>query len=306
MRFSGGTKAKASALVQNSVAEHDFPMDTPRAWVAQGWMRTDGHRAELGDAGAIRVFAVSVHERVSAAPESRLRLLCDLARGLGRGVAPNTYSLWVLPGGYFGFDSYRRDWIELTEDEMRAIQRRILSDVLPLFPARSTVVLGMDPDDRQFVWAGQIDGSGRTAEVCNAERHHADLQRRRIDVGGLIASCFVCGEFCGSRTANNGPFDADAAPPQFLDDPVRQLRDTRLLIDLAHSRVSGTIVAESAPQRLSHQRQLERFAPHGAGLLVHHHAGQLTAGRPASKHQSGWLIYRGGRWLEESAVSVFR
>ncbi len=292
--------------LQTSVVEHHPVETSPRAWVAQTWLRSDGRRAETGERGAVCVFAACVYEQVSADPEVRLGLLREIGQGFASQVSPDAHSLWVFPGGYFGFDAARRNWIDLTDADMRAIQRRMLSEVLPLFPAWSSVVVGMDPDDRQFAWIGQTDSNHRATVARNIQRHHTDLPDRRFLVGELAASCFVCGEFCGSRTANNGAYYEDVSPALYLDEPVRQLADSRLLIDLAHSRVSGTVNAASAPPRLSHQRQLERFATHGAGLLVHHHGGLMTGGRAANKHQSGWIIYRGGRWIEDGAISALR
>ena len=200
----------------------------------------------------------------------------------------------MFPGGYFGFDAARRNWIDLTDADMRAIQRRLLSEVLPLFP-RVVFRLWLVWTRRQAVRMARAN-RWQSSSHSGPKTSSATIRISQTAASSLAGSQQAALSVVSSAEAAPRTMvrTMRMSPALYLNEPVRQLADCRLMIDLAHSRVSGTVTAASAPPRLSHQRQLERFAPHGAGLLVHHHGGLMTGGRAANKHQSGWVIYRGG------------
>jgi hypothetical protein len=127
-------------------------------------------------------------------------------------------------------------------------------------------------------------------------RTSTPLADRYFRVGPLQATVFICGEFTGSSTWANGPFHDG----QLLD--VDDLNATGLLVDLAHAHVSGTVDAPLAAPRNVHQRQMEAFSPMGASLLVHHHGGELTAGRARSDAASNWVLFRRGRSIADEHV----
>jgi hypothetical protein len=128
-------------------------------------------------------------------------------------------------------------------------------------------------------------------------RHECDLKARIVAIGPVDAAFFVCGEFTGSYTENNGPYFQN----RYLNDPASQLSDCRLLIDVAHHRVRGTIDAAPGP-RLVHQRQMLRFASRGTAILTHHHPGHTVAGRARNDSQSNWVFFRGGSRLSDTQV----
>ena len=54
-----------------------------------------------------------------------------------------------------------------------------------------------------------------------------------------------------------------------------------------------------------HQRELDALSAHGAAVLAHHHTGELTtAGSENFKHQSNWILFRGGGWLDSAEVEA--
>ena len=58
---------------------------------------------------------------------------------------------------------------------------------------------------------------------------------------------------------------------------------------------------------MMHQRGLTRVAAHGAAVLTHHHAGQLTkVENPRFEQQSNWILFRGDGtdWVASTEVEV--
>lgn len=285
------------------IAEHDRPLPSPRCWIAHARLRRDGTFTQAPPETALEVFAVCVHEAFPARPAERLALMQQVVRSR----TPQGPSLWVFPAGYFGFDArlfalrdpVHRPWAHPAD--LPRVEDAVLRDVLPLCPADATIVFGADVLDRQFACVLRQTQVGQSLPPLRIERGRTPLSGRRFVAGGVMASVFVCGEFCGSRSPANGSFFEPEG--QYLTDPRTQLADTSLLIDLAHSRVPGTVSSAPAPQRYPHQRQLEKFAgSHVSGVLVHHHAGEKIWGRPSCRHQSSWMIFpQHGRgvWLDQ-------
>jgi hypothetical protein len=89
----------------------------------------------------------------------------------------------------------------------------------------------------------------------------------------------------------------------YLSNPAQQLADCDLLVDLAHRCVPGCVSGSSSP-RWVHRQQMKRFSGRGVAVLTHHHEGALVQGRPHFKHQSNWVIFRGGEWLVTSSVTA--
>jgi hypothetical protein len=281
----------------------------PRAWVAEGRLTLDGERCPSRRLPALVLFSVCVHEDFSTEVEDRLALLRDIVETFGRGVPAGVPSLWVLPGGYFGFIASAGRWLYLSP----AIRRRTQESLLKLvrhFPRGATVALGADTRESPFVsqvmqqvWIVERGASEPLLSVVT--RGRSTLSERNVQVGPLKAAFFVCGEFTGSRTEENGPFAVQASGERlFLSHPSEQLEDCRLLVDLAHLRVSGSVSGTPGP-RMVHRRQMSRFSSHGAAVLTHHHAGARSGERAQFKHQSNWIVFRGGEWLDtESVVAI--
>jgi hypothetical protein len=79
-----------------------------RAWVAEGRVDRDRRQVAEGKRPALVIFSVSVHESVSTAIEDRLTLMSEVAARFSQRVPSGVPSVWVFPGGYFGFDAARR------------------------------------------------------------------------------------------------------------------------------------------------------------------------------------------------------
>lgn len=269
-------------------------------WVAEAWINSKGGETACDELGAVGVFAVSVYERYSADEHRRLWLLEEVARRLGSHVAADHDSLWVYPGGYFGFDASaprpfdQRAWPGFNAETVRTG----LLEVLRNYPPRARLVFGADNMDQQ-VWVCWLDAD-ESLHVHTIARGDCDLPARKIQIGSIYATFFVCGEFTGSQTEANGPYFDN----QYLSDPAAQLKDCRLLIDLAHSRIRGNIDGGQPGQRLVHRRQMLSFADHGASVLTHHHSGLQTNGRARNDCQSNWVIFRGGNQLAEGRVHI--
>jgi len=277
-----------------------------QVWVAVAWIDAAGSRAQPGANEAIPVFAVSVHERYPTTRRDRFQLLQEIASRMRCYVPEGMPSLWVFPGGFFGFDAFRCRWLSLGKTELCAIKTR-LATILTKFPPGAKVAIGVDTGNRgiQEAWIVSLNMRRQLQKIA-IQRGVTDLPGRAVNIGPVQAAFFICGEFTGSKTPANGPYHKN----HYLEDPVADLSHCRLLVDLAHHRVRHTI--NSSPDRpmyaLVHQRQMERFSRHGAAILTHHHGGE-RAGK--DKHQktdccNNWIVFKGGRWLKEAAVMPIR
>jgi len=264
----------------------------------------------------VTIITVCVNQAYSAATEARLDLMSEVARRHPGWVASDTPSLWVFPGGYFGFDASksrgpksgghglahqkrRNGWPGMAEEQTSALHGR-LDDLRRKFPPGAWIAIGVDSSrERQGAWLLRNDGPGRMVpdEIV---RGITPLDKRKFTIGSLKAAFFVCGEVTGSRTNGGGPFHED----EFLTNPARQLRDCGLLVDLAHLRVPGAVFAARPSPRWTHQRQLEGFAAHGAAMLAHHHGGHVVGDRARFEHQSNWIAFRGRQWLDDPVEAV--
>lgn len=281
-------------------------MAAPRAWIAEGRADERGHQLRPNDKPALLIYAVSVRDSLSVAVEDRLRLLDDVRQRFGQGVPRGIPSLWVFPGGYFGYSAAREQWQHLDVQDRGLLMRRFINRARH-FPAPSLIAVGVDSqspahsgDPTQQLWVAER--RGHSVSVSKVTRGESQLADRQFTVGSAKAAFFICGEFTGSKTEENGPFCTDNDGRKcFLNDFARQLRGCSVLVDLAHNKVSGSISGSCGP-RMVHRRQMERFSRRGISVLTHHHAGCLTNGRPHFKHQSNWILFRGTTWLAESAV----
>jgi hypothetical protein len=278
----------------------------PRAWIAQGQADSNGYQLQSQEQAALFIYAVSVRDSLSGKVEERLRLLDDVRKRFAQEVPARIASLWVFPGGYFGFSAARGKWGYLDVQARRHLEREFIK-LARHFPAPSLIAVGVD--SRSGTESGEV-----TQQVWVAERHenvinvsrvtraHSQLVERQFTVGSTNAAFFICGEFTGSATKHNGPFCFDTDERAcFLKDPARQLRGSNVLVDLAHNKVSGSISGSCGP-RMVHRLQMERFSKRGVSVLTHHHLGRLSNGRPHFKHQSNWIVFRRTTWLAESAV----
>jgi hypothetical protein len=283
---------------------------TRRAWVAEGRADRLGRQVRHGGKPALLIFAVSVHQSFSTRLEDRLSLMTRVATALARRVPAGVPSLWVFPGGFFGFnaDAGQLSWRYLSPKTQVFLEHKIL-DRARLFPAPSLIAVGVDSrsarssqdDPTQQVWV--IRRLPYKLELSRVTRGLSPLEGRKFRVGRANVAFFVCGEFTGSRTEENGAFcTSGSGHEQFLIDPARQLRDCDVLVDLAHVNVAGSISGHASP-RMVHRRQMERFSRRqGVSVLAHHHSGRLVNGRPHFKHQSNWIAFRGNKWLGPSHV----
>jgi hypothetical protein len=266
----------------------------PWCWVAEVWIDAHGNETTAHAPGSVAIFAISVNESYPANVEMRLKLLRELAARFGGRVGDGERSLWVFPGGFFGFDAAAGRWLGFDFEALI----ESLPQALRYFPAESCFALGADHfDGKQTAIVCDISASG--LQITEIVRGETSLQRRMIRVGDLNAAIFVCGEGTGSSTRANGPF----FERQLLSDPVAQLSGCGLLVDLAHSRIKGSVV-KSPTKRQVHELQLRRFTTVGAAVLVHHHPGAVTEGRPKNTSQSNFVFLRGGQRLTEVCVTA--
>lgn len=274
----------------------------PRAWVAMGRVDPDGRRASTLASTATSIFAVSVNSSVPATVRARIQLMDDIAQSLRSRVPSGTGSLWVFPGGYFGFNAAVNNWTGLQTAELDALKHEIRR-ISPTFPVGSILMFGVDlgAERPQQAWIAEC--GVRNAIIGQVTRGKTPLHQRVFSVGLHHAAVFVCGEFTGSQTDNNGPFFIDTeGTPTYLNAPEQQLRHCQILVDLAHQRVSGSVHA-SPNRRMVHQRQMERFSRHGVAVLTHHHDGVQNAGRANFKHQSNWIVFPEGEWVSDVDVA---
>jgi hypothetical protein len=276
------------------------------AWAAVAWIDAAGRCAQSGAEEAMPIFAVSVHEDYPTTLRDRLTLLEHVASEMGAHVPAGRPSLWLFPGGFFGFDASEGNWLGLNTIAPGRIKRQ-LTTILTAFPSRATIAMGVDTGEGdshdQQAWIVNLD-SGGAPDIRMIRRSVTDLPRRKVTVGPVRAAFFICGEFTGSTTQQNGPYFQH----QYLK-PAADLSDCQLLVDLAHRRVRHTINSwANCPKRLVHQRQMERFSNHGAAILTHHHGGERIG---KGNHQktdccSNWIVFQGGKWLKEVAVKPIR
>jgi hypothetical protein len=271
----------------------------PWCWVAEAWTDAEGRETSPEARNAVGIFAVSVHEQYPADVRQRLQLLREVSHRLGCRVPTGNDSLWVYPGGYFGFNAaaFREDEDKAWPGFDAPTVLAELPAVLRAYPSRARLAFGAD-DKRQQVWVCWLAADGSLG-LRTITRHDCDLPQRGVEIGPVRVAFFVCGEFTGSETIANGPYCGNT----YLTDPAAQLSDCRLLIDVAHSRVKGSVHGPPGP-RLVHQQQMRRFAVQGAAVLTHHHPGWQTAGRARDDCQSNWVVFRGGTWLDSDRVQV--
>jgi hypothetical protein len=275
------------------------------AWVAEMWVDAHGDAAQPRAPGATAIFAVCVHEDYPSAEAARLKLMREVGDRFRDRVPSGTPSLWVFPGGFFGFAS--RLYLRQPNRAWPGFDPEVVwqgaSGLLGLYPPQARVAFGADYPfgpgrSAQHVWVCWAEASGRLG------RHvitgcQSDLLARVLTIGPIRTAFFACGEFTGSRNVENGRYHDG----QVLSDPATQLSGCQLLVGLSHFRVPGSVYGAPGPRRI-HQCQMERFASRGASVLAHHHGGFQTQGRPRSGHQSNWVIFRGGAWLPETSVTA--
>lgn len=281
----------------------DRRVTLPRAWIAAGRVSRDRGEAQRGSRPALLIFAVSVRGSFSAATAERLRLMNDVVARFGRQVPSGVPSLWVFPGGYFGYSAAREQWRRLNVRTRDRIERGIRS-LARRVPIPTLIAVGVDRGETQQVWV--TERSQAAVTVSKITRGVSEPQSRQFRIGSMEAAFFVCGEFTGSHTYQNGPFCSDADGRRcYLSHPLRQLQGCDVLVDLAHYKVSGSISGRCGP-RMVHRKQMERFSKRGVAVLTHHHGGALLGDRPHFKHQSNWIVFRHVKWLSESAVTELR
>jgi hypothetical protein len=269
--------------------------------VAQAAVSRSWHRAHNADRPALAIFAVSVRDSFSPDVNDRLRLMKAVADRFAPTVPRGLASLWVFPGGYFGYSAAQGRWRDLRAATRDRIRRAVFA-IARRFPAPSLIAVGVDGYAYQQAWL--VKRYGSRVDVSEITRRESSLAERQFTIGPARVAFFICGEFTGSHTHANGPFcDDGESPVEYLDNPARQLRECDVLVDLAHLKVSGSISGTCSP-RMVHRRQMERFARQGVAVLTHHHAGQRANGREHYKHQSNWIVFRGGKWLPPSEVDV--
>ena len=276
-----------------------------RAWVARAAVRADGTECGRYEEPSVVFFAVCVHKGMSTDIVDRLDLMRKIGSTFRSEVPAGTESLWVFPGGYFGFNASLGNWAHLDDAALARIRQGVARG-LDEFAEQSTIAFGVDSlierrsleAPRQQVWIARRTPRPLLAKITRGESALAD---RLFRIGPLNAAFFVCGEFTGSKTDENGPFCEGGRGGLYLTNPAAQLPSSTVLVDLAHREVSGS-VSELRNRRMVHQLQMDRFASHGPAILAHHHSGRLSAGRPHFKHQSNWIVFRGGRWLEAKKV----
>ncbi len=271
-----------------------------RAWVAEGRVSRDRRRVRGRGRPALVMFAISVHDSMSTAIDERLRLISDVAARFSRRVPSGVPSVWVFPGGYFGFNAAAQAWRRFGADALREIEKGIRRRALH-YPIGSLIAVGVDNAAAQQAWV--VRRGRRDIAISRITRGVSPLPARRFTAGWADVAFFVCGEFTGSYTYQNGPFCRDGnGRTSYLDDRLKQLRGCDVLVDLAHQKVSGSISGRCSP-RMVHRRQMERFSHRGVAVLTHHHAGLLLDDRRHFKHQSNWIVFRNARWLPEAAVN---
>lgn len=254
-----------------------------RAWVASGTIDAQGRRCALPESGALTIVAVSVHAGNRSEIEERIALMREVVQSTQ--TPQSTPSLWVYPAGFFGFDAATMSWPGA--DLVRLCT--MLPSIVQAHPPGAWVAFGVDSSvDNQQAWLIRAASSGMSEEFVQHEigRHESSPAERSFDLDGkgLKAAFFVCSEIADYRS---------------------QFSDCRLIVDLAHAYVPGTVWSHLAGARMLHQRELTAVAAHGAAVLTHHHTGDVTkAGGEHYRHQSNWILFRGDGtdWLDRENV----
>lgn len=195
---------------------------SPRAWIAEGRVSHDRGQVRGSSKPALVIFAVSVRDSFSIAIEDRLGLMSEVAARFAHRVPSGVPSLWVFPGGYFGYSAARGEGRRLNFDTHRRIESGIRSRARN-FPVSSLIAVGIDNGETQQVW---VTARGRRrVSVSRITRGVSQLPSRRFRVDSVEVAFFICGEFTGSQTYQNGPFCNDGMGRAcYLSDPVQQLR----------------------------------------------------------------------------------
>lgn len=268
------------------------PQPPGRAWIAAGAIDAQGRRCDSFEKSALVIVTVCVHEERTTGIEARVALMGDVARSMP--IPDGTPSLWVYPAGYFGFDAamYARGnraaaWPGTEPGSVTAK----LSNIAKAHPAGAWIAFGVDlTSEAQEVWIIRADpaASDGWRVMYKVPRKPAGALANRcfdLDGNGLIGAFFVCSEIAAYED---------------------QLSGCRLIVDLAHVRVPGTVWSPHPSHRWVHERVMSAASAHAAAVLAHHHAGQVVHMREHSSHQSNWILFRGdgSNWLDRAEVKV--
>jgi hypothetical protein len=259
-----------------------------RVWLASALINYNGEKSEPSSPSTLMLNGIHVHLDYPMEVKSRLQLISYVPQNtLSKDIKYE--SLWVYPGGFFQC---------INKQEYQNLFNKV-ENYLVTYPPGSTIVFGVDQNSDQYAWIIQINRNSRIEYLKEIKRGNTAINDRIIEIGELKVSVFVCGEFTGSRTSNNGPFYKFF----LLSDVCNQLEGVNLLVNLAHWEVSKSL-NEKYHKRYVHQNQLSKFSCQGAGILVQHHRGKQRENRPHFKHASNWIIFKGGRWLSDDEVTT--
>jgi len=265
------------------------------AWIASANIDSKGKRVINRKKVALQIVTVCVHRDAPHSIADRAALMNKIAQCVSSPLG--TPTLWVFPGGYFNLGRCDvQSGLDKTECGHLAKQLRKCGKY---FPSKSTVIFGVDTDSHQEVW---VTTPSSPSAYYRIRRGSTPLVNRVVDVGNKMkATIFVCGEFTGSKAPTNGPYDLCNGKKLYLDD-LSVLRNSQVLVDVAHCCVPGTVNKTRPSWRMAHQRQMERFSKIGVAVLAHHHFGSVRNNRPMCRHQSNWVVFKGGERLNNSDV----
>ncbi|MFS8068358.1 MAG: hypothetical protein ACMG6S_18530, partial [Byssovorax sp.] len=260
------------------------------AWAAVAHIDDQGQRCADSAQNALSIVAVSVNEAYPMAIADRVDLMRAAVLTLAARLEGKP-SLWVYPAGYFGFDAAafaRGDKAAAWPGLDRGAVEDRLTEIVNAHPSGAWVAFGVDTSgESQEAWIVRAGGSGAALERHTIERGDSlDVHCFNLVPGGLNAAFFVCSEIAGY---------------------AGHLSSCRVVVDLAHVRVPGTVWSDHEGPRMLHQRELTRVAAHGAAVLTHHHAGQFTkADNPRFEQQSNWILFQGDGtdWFDSAKVEV--
>jgi hypothetical protein len=264
---------------------------TPKGWIAEAWIDSEGNETKSSVPGNVGVFAICVNSNYATDAEQRITLLKEVAHGYASHVPSGHASLFVFPAGFFSFPPNFSDWDDesdktVVENEAFPLQNR-LEDALSHYPPNAWVAVGVDHYQGfvQQVWLCSF-GQDKKITVRKITRHSGDVNDHKVSIGPLIGTFFVCAEFYEDH---------------YLSNSCGRLADCRLLVDLAHRHVRGTIDGDPSP-RMSHLSHIIEFVPHGTAVLTHHHSGRRTSGRARNDCRSDWIFFKGGKRLDPRQV----